>query len=102
MFLALDELQALGPRLQYMASCSAPKTAICWRDTKRLLWDVTNRNIRQDARNEDFLELVENALLELFQPLLTNELTDGQVVALTQEIWDHFKLFAHALDRPPC
>lgn len=67
-------------------------------DTKRLLWDVTNRDIRQYTRNEDFLELVEDALLELFQPLLTNELTDGQVVALTQEIWDRFKLFAHALD----
>ena len=33
-FLALDELQALGPRLRYMASWSAPKTAIIWRDGK--------------------------------------------------------------------
>ena len=33
-FLALDEIQALGPRLQYMASWSAPKTAIIWRDGK--------------------------------------------------------------------
>lgn len=68
-------------------------------DTKRFLWDVTNRNILQDARNEDFLELVEDALLELFQPLLANELTDGEVHDITQEIWNRFKLFAHALDR---
>ena len=33
-FLALDELQALGPKLQYMDSWSAPKTAIIWRDGK--------------------------------------------------------------------
>ena len=33
-FLALDEIQALGPRLQYMDSWSAPKTAIIWREGK--------------------------------------------------------------------
>ena len=33
-FLALDELQALGSKLQYVASWSAPKTAIIWRDGK--------------------------------------------------------------------
>ena len=67
-------------------------------DTNRLLWDVTNRDILEDERSEDFLDLVEDALLELFQPLLTNELTDGEVYTLTQEIWDRFKLFAHELD----
>ena len=33
-FLALNEIQALGPRLQYMDSWSAPKTAIIWREGK--------------------------------------------------------------------
>ena len=33
-FRALNELQALGPRLQYMDSWSAPKTAIIWREGK--------------------------------------------------------------------
>lgn len=33
-FLALDELQALGTRLQHMSSWSAPKTAIIWRGGK--------------------------------------------------------------------
>lgn len=67
-------------------------------DTKRLLWDVTNRNIRQYARNEDFLELVEDALLELFQPLIERELTHGQIHVLAQEMSDRFDLFAYELD----
>lgn len=67
-------------------------------DTKRLLLDVTNRDILGDERSEDFLELLQDALLEVFQPLIERELTHGQIHVLAQEMSDRFDLFAYELD----
>ena len=67
-------------------------------DTKRLIWDVTNRDILEDERSEDFLELLQDALLEVFQPLIERELTHGQIHVLAQEMSDRFDLFAYELD----
>ena len=67
-------------------------------DTNRLLWDVTNRDILEDERSEDFLELLQDTLLEVFQPLIERELTHGQIHVLAQEMSDRFDLFAYELD----
>lgn len=67
-------------------------------DTKRLLWDVTNRDILEEARSEDFMELLQDALLEVFQPLIERELTQVQIHVLAQEMSDRFELFAYELD----
>ena len=66
-------------------------------DTKRLLWDVTNRDILEDERSEDFLELLQDALLEVLQTLIERELTHGQIHVLAQEMSDRFDLFAYEL-----
>lgn len=66
-------------------------------DTKRLLWDVTNRDILENERSEDFLELLQDALLEVLQPLIERELTHGQIHVLAQEMSDRFDLFAYEL-----
>lgn len=65
-------------------------------DTKRLLWDVTNRDILEDERSEDFLELLQDALLEVFT-LIERELTHGQIHVLAQEMSDRFDIFAYEL-----
>lgn len=67
-------------------------------DTMRLLWDVTNRDILDEARSEDFLELLQDALLEVFKSLIERELTHGQIHFLAQEMSDRFDLFAYELD----
>lgn len=67
-------------------------------DMKRLLWVVINRYVLDNARSEDFLELLQDALLEVFQPLIERELTHGQIHVLAQEMSDRFDLFAYELD----
>lgn len=70
-------------------------------DTTRLLLDVINRDILEDTRGEDFLELLQDALLEVFQPLIERELrelTQVQIHVLAQEMSDRFDLFAYDLD----
>ena len=49
-------------------------------------------------RQEDFLELLQDALLEVFQPLIERELTHGKIHVLAQEMSDRFDLFAYELD----
>lgn len=65
---------------------------------KRLLWLVTNRYVLDNERSEDFLELLQDALLEVFQPMIERELTHGQIHVLAQEMSDRFDLFAYELD----
>ena len=67
-------------------------------DTTRILWDVTNRDILNNERSEDFLELLQDALLEVFQPMIERELTHGQIHVLAQEMSGSFYLFADELD----
>lgn len=89
-FLALDEIQALGPRLQYMDSWSAPKTAIIWREGKLCyegftaieqvhftgeLVDLTEA----PTDEEDYLDLLESQLEALLAPLSAPSLSWQQV-----------------------
>ena len=58
---------------------------------------MTNRDILEDERSEDFLELLQDALLEVFQTLIERELTHGQIHVLAPEMSDRFDLFAYEL-----
>lgn len=67
-------------------------------DTTRLLWDVINRDVLDNERSDDLLELLQDALLEVLQPLIERELTQVQIHVLAQEMSDRFDLFADELD----
>ena len=68
-------------------------------DMKRLLWVVTNGYVLDNERGDDLLELLQDALLEVLQPLIERELTQVQIHVLAQEMSDLFDLFAYELDR---
>ena len=68
-------------------------------DMKRLLWVVTNGYVLDNERGDDLLELLQDALLEVLQPLIERELTQVQIHVLAQEMSDRFDLFAYELDR---